>query len=1455
MEEYVKGTLAAPGNSTARRRLLRLALRPELRSTVETATAELVSGQNPAVTAVSLRVAVLDAQKRRAELEKFLLRLVAEATAWELLKEIDGHAKRLGLETVQEKSLQRQIAITGDPVDRLRLSLALASFYESHQNIEEARQVLESLYDENPTILGVVRANVGFFWRQEMKERAVAVLLKAASASYPGLRKQFTFEAARKSTEMGAYDRARQLMASLLAEEPFHGDYLATVADTYAREGDDAGLRDFYVATIKVLGEAPLSRDQQTERIAALRRGLIPALTRLGETAAAVDQYIEIINRYPEDEGLLKEAAFYAQRHNLQQRLILYYKQTAAKSPRDYRWPMVLAHLETHFEHFPAAVAAYTRATQIRPDRTDLRIARASLEERLSQFDDAVRSYQEIYELAYQDRRWMEKVAELRARQGEVEAAVDALRKTYLEGRPEQPKNFFAMARKLESWGLLPPARQAAERGVELAGEELLRNAGYAVGARDYARILTRMRRYKPAYARLQSARNARPTGRTRSRFQSTLREMGAAVDRYFAPEEKATFAAFLETQKRGMELETFAQNLLPLAKQAGLAALEAQWRYELMMAWPGQRKARPHQRRLQVLQQRRMKFAELGSQLEAYWNIYPQKPDKRHLLAQAATAHRAAGNTEAELRLLDSLQEQAGLSGQLLDRYFEILLAHDPDRLVSLASSGRARSTRDAAANFALTGGDAELAQAAIAARGKPLPSVWTSAYSALVGLYFASRPPLVDTSFRTALGTGPIGERVGSAVDRKLQLAGDIWFYYGSRYGEYLDLIEQGNPDDYLPAELEHTPGRAAAYFALGDYFRDTGELGRARAEYDHALELDPNRGDAHDRVAVILWEQGKHQEARARWQAALQAYSRVQDAGRVPETFWANIRGILENIGRHQLLPALRDEADQLLRTYVRRNGSYRVQPLLQGVLAASSTSSAGVEWIADLAGVAGDPVGFLGELLKADWLPADHREPVFLRILKTLEERTAQTHGTARSYAAQTLRNWQLRWITYVMDTMQTERAQAELAALPESTRRLLAGQVAPLEIRLAARAKTLDALLERYRREPEKAASAKALRKAATALRSEGDDHSARLCLEFLYTRALEQRELSAANFLGLAEVRLETGDLTGAMGLLRRMTLVSGKAYEAMKPAAVLLQKRGHLAEAAEFRALLLRVMPWDAEVRLRLAEALLAVQQDRQRAVRLLTAVVNEPGAVYETRVAAALLLRSAGGEAFRASGAELDLLARGGPLEARTFEQLFFYHGRLQAATAPADPGVSLRLLRGALEIKPDAEAPRLPLLRAALKAKRYQLAVSGLQPLLQAGRIHRFLQRWEARNEENQTAFSMIGPTARRFLSRSGFSPEERAAAARVLAEAFERLHRRGAAEMLLRIAIHLEPSAAMRAQLERRVKVMAAERHQRVQNSLRRPKVSKNLEQSRPVRPQLTATPKRRGGGLP
>ena len=1373
--EYLKGDAAA---ASARARLLTLAKRPAYKSVIDRLTAGRVAGANPDAAAVSLRIAVLEAQNRTSEVGTLLADLVSRTTSLDLLASIRGDAASRGFEAVVQKVQEREVAVTADPVERMRARLDLMRLYESKADVAAAQGAVEELYRENPAILGVVRATVDFYWRNKMPAKAVDTLERAAGVANGPLRRSFTLEAANKAAESGDFARAREFAGTLLAQEPLNAEAIAAMADVDARQGDDSGLRAFYEEKIQALRGSP-------SRIAELRRSLIPVLTRQKDYASAMDQYIEVLKTYPEDDELVREAALFAAAHDGRERLRGYFVKASADSPRDFRWPMVLARIETFFEDLPAAIGAYSRAIAIRPDRTDLRIARASIEERLMRFDDALASYTKLYDLTYHDPHWMEKAAEVHARLGRRAEAVSALRKGFIDGRPERAQQFFEVARILEGWNLVAEARPFAERGVAISGKYLFTEQGD--GAAVYARVMTRLRACEAALQTLGAAGSLDSSG-----FTQALNAMADTIALYYTPEEKMALEAPLKTARASLPVD----KVLPLIQQAGLTRLEVEVRFSLMMASPGSPTENSHRLRLIELQRQRMRYDELGVQLEAYWQVYPNRPDRDAVLDQAAEAYRASGNVAAELKVLAMHHERSGLSGDPLQRYFDLLAVHMPDRLVVEAGQGREPYP---ALNTAAASGNAKLALAAIRAHGGSMPRVWTRAYTGLAGVYYADTSPETGTAFAEAIGDAPIGARLGRRVDRNEQLAGSDWFYYGTVYGEYTALSKRGDPEDFLPAMLEGTPARADAYGTLADLYSHNHDTARALAEYARVLELTAKRGDVYDKMALIHWGAGQRDEAIADWRNAFAAFRKLED-DRLPESFWTDLPAALKHIGSHKLLAEVRPQADSALRIYIRRNGYYRLTPLLEGALAATAGTADGVAWIVDLSRAAPDPLGVLSTALDAKLFDNVQQEVLYKRILDDASARASQP-GPEHDFAQQTLRDWQLRWIGFLLDTKQTARAQAALDAWQGER-----SAVTALEIRAASQAGHIDALLDRYRRTPEDAPPLDTLSQGAAVLKTEGDAAGARRLLDFVYTRELDAHNFTAANFLGLAEVRIGQGDMAAAIALLRRMTLVADEPFQDLAPAAELLIRTGHKADAHEFLAARVKAVPWDLESRVKFGDA----------------SPGRSPEAAYEVRLKAAEL---APGSGF--GSGELDLLAGGASPSPAAAEKPYFYFARLKAAEA-AKTQDRVALLLGAIAIDPKPLAPRLHLVRAALESGSPQTALSALE-----NQVQQF--RYYLNNDDSDID---LGWVVTGFLSEAS-DTAQRAAVARDLGKASADLDVWRQAALLYRLSLAIQPSAETRAALDQ----AKARQVWLDENTRRRPVIGKELGQAQLVEPRL------------
>lgn len=1478
IREYVNGSLAGGEGSPAEGRLLQLAGRKQYSKLIDAETAARANQPDAGIKAIELRARVLEALNRKQELAPLLDEALGRAGTLEAASEIESLADQKSQEIVREHALEKEASLTSDPVTRLQLRYSLVQLYESGKDLADAQKNIEELYRENPKILGVVRATADFYWRVKMYPQAIAVLQQAAKDAYPALGRQFTFEAARKSTEAKLYPQARDLLTTLLKDSPYDPQYLAAMADTYAQAGDAQGLKQFYVSEIAALRTAPVSADAKKSEIAVLRRGLIPALTKLQDYASGVDQYIELINAFPEDDGLASEAALYAERNHLAPRLVEYYTKTVQQSPRDYRWAMVLARVQTALEDFPAAIDAYGKAIVIRADRVDLQTAQAGLEERLMRFDDAAAAYEKIYGLAYKDPQWMERVAEIRARQGRTTDVVAALKSALIEGKPARPENYFEAARRLEAWGMLEQARSFAEQGVQAAGDDLLASNENHSGAELYAHVMTRLRHPDVAYARLEEALGAAAarlpvleqqvatqgvagvTNRdwrerlrqnriasARAGMRTALMAMGNTVAEYFTPEEKASFAQFAEKMRAPMSLPDVESFAIPLAQAAGLEDLEANWRYELM-ADPSARPAEllARLRSYTQLEQSRLRFEELGRHVEPFAARFSAGAAESVLL-QAASAYRSAGDTDNEIRVLGTVWP-GYMGGDQLQRYFALLLQRDPQRLAQVASQWQPWGEQ--AAQFVVANGSAELAHEVVGGRAQARNVVWRRAYDALTGLYFGEASAGVNGSFVGALGDETIGQRVGRRVDRNQELAGDTWFYYGARYGEYLDVTRQGEAEDFLPAELEESPASWSGYMRLADYYAEKGRTQEAIADYLHVLELEPGSVSAHDRLAVAEAKVGNREEAGKQWKAAIGLLSKQVESASVPESFWVDFAQVSEHSASNHMFGALKGGIDALLRAYLKKNGTYRANELLKNAYVGLHDAPAATTWLLELSSAAADPTAVLVDVADAPWIPPAQRAAIYQRILAGKQEAFERATGFDKDSTRQALAEWQIRWANYLIQTQQFQEAKEFAASLPEETRTTYAAQLTPVELRVAAHFGTLDPILAGYRADEEKAPDAATLRAAAAELRKAGDEVSARKILEFVFTREIDERHLVASNFLGLAEIRLANGDLPGTMDVLRRLTMVVGDPFVNLASAAELLAKNGHHAEAAQFLEQLMKAEPWNLAARARLEKEKIAANADLAAARADLSKIASDPAAAYSVRTYAALDLASAGARSGQQPTAnpgsqELDLLADGpAQITAAAAQQPYFYEARIDAAHNAADARTKIELLSAAVADWPLRRGAKYLLFEAAAGQREDSLATAILEQMPQFSPRYTY----ERREEGDAASPAQDGAGTQEALIPPIDPVLTRAWRLRLDIEAAEVLERAGRLNQsvgYLTAARRLEENPAKRKQISARIAAVQKEITRQQQNEQRQPVLHEALEQEHVVRPRIAA----------
>jgi Flp pilus assembly protein TadD len=1364
-------TNAGSVNGSAAGRLVQLARRKGTAKLVDEETTRSLDASGT-IPILELRVRVLKAQKRDGEIGPQLEAVLGKATTFDQAQAIAQEAQANSLTRAYEAALQREVVLAVDPVQKIELSYELVRSFEGRKDLDDASRIVDNVYRENAKLLGVVRATTDFYWKNKQSAKAIATLIeaaKAAGSAEPALSRQFVVEAADKANNSDDYAQARSLMAPLIDTaahsssgsdadfDAFNPQYLAVVAESYARAGDDAGLKRFYLAeltSIRTVSPA-MNADERKQKTALLRRGLIPALTRMKDFAGAVDQYIAILSAYPEDASTAQEASLYALRNGRRQQLAEFADSTVKASPRDSRFAILLAQIETAFEDYPAAIEAYAHAIKIRSDRADVYTAKANLEERLQRLDDACKEYERLYVLSYRNPDWMVKVAEVRARQGRKEDAVKALERAWIEGHPPNAVNYFRVAKQLESWAMLEESLRFAELGVKAEGDHLL--AGSDAGNQNeddpdgvilYARLMTRLRKAEIVLNALNEARKAvalspnspglvveqvekqgvaavtdsewrehrieQRRQAVRQRFHGAVVEMGKTVGLYFTPEEKKTFAGVVDARwTSDTKADRGERSVwIEAASAAGIKDEEASLRKQTLLdrTIQGGAVADAQFGAYVQLERSRMEFAELAQTMEAYAPLL--KPaGRRTARVTEAQAYRDAGDEAAELRVLRRIGLEQGNDANLRERYLQLLLKHDAPGFESLGATSKDDAIALAAPNYAASHSDSTVTQAALDSHAATLGDLWKNAYTALLGLYFHELTPRTEDSFHAALGDQKtigerLGDRSGNHSNAHQFLSGGAWFYYAMRYGAYRTLSPekewfQQDPEDFLASGLEGNASATGSYLNLARAYAGAGKMAPALTEYGHALELAPDSPAIHDSIAVIEWQTNDKDAAIAQWREAFAALNRIQDKGPAPESFWTSFALMAQHIqarsqGTRKLTGELHGEMDGVLRNYMARNGDYRSDELLRAAFAASASHSEGLDWILSLSASAPDQAAMLTDIDSEAWLPKDAREPILLREL-ALARIAAQRADNSNDYMTGRVVQLQKSLVLYYVEEKQDAKAQAMIEALTDEERK--DGSILQAQIELAARRHVLDAWLVRYRADAETLSipgGSQLLRNAAGVLATQGDQAGALALWECVFDLGQAHHDLLASDYLGLAAARLRVGNVSGAVELLRRLTQLPGDVYANYDLAATLLEEKAHDAEAVEFLTVLAKGVPWDVSYTVRLARAQLHAgnaARIKPPAVAVLESVARNSGATYDIRVQAAMALREAGvGEAPNINlGSEELHLLAAGNLTAERVQQPYFVAARMVASDTTQDLTKRALLLRQTIAVSP--------------------------------------------------------------------------------------------------------------------------------------------------------------------
>ena len=1128
---------------------------------------------------------------------RLYLEAIEKTRDYDLLESICAHFENAGLAVPATRALERLLELSGGERDlRLRLTASL----ERRGERDRARTTLQegvalgrkgqAAGEGTGALVSALSDLAAFEERNGAGESMFTSLDEAARLATAPRRKELRQRLARLQLAAGREADSRATLQALLVEEPLDADLFHDLALLAVKAKDSAGLGALYDQAIAAVRRAPLAVADRKARIARLRLDLAGELLELGLPAAAIDQHIELVNREPLDETVLRRAYDVAAKAGQVARLEDAFRKTSATSFKDYRWNVVLARICEFDRRLEAAVGEYSKAIALEPQRLELLQARASLLVKVARYREAADEYRQIYRLDNRNTSWLQTVARMLAMSGDLKGAGEELT-SFVKLGSQDSRARLAAARVHDDWGqaaeTLAEAREALglERGawrsrevafdVVAGGLELLARWGGVNAAFDEALAMRQSFDEERGGPSLNHVQVGRLENGVRQLDRFLAERFGELVARYAAGNDLS------ELRRKAVEAAGGGDELGAALRRMASVSHEGSLELALLEADAAGASA---ERTAEALESLRAFLAARG------W-LEREEPVIDSLLVEA-TGDRRAGlllrravvqhlraKPEAELASL-----QAVLTYVYEGRTYYLETGVEEACLRLLKSAGKVDALAAAAAsptlfriNWFLEAGLRDLALAAISAMGRE--PVWKDAKTLLVRLHAGESGPAVITLFDRLLGPAGIGTSLGTRPDSTKVLVGQPWFWYARKRAEFAaKQADLPTADAYAGALCEEHPKDASRQAELGRWALENRRFEAALARFDCALELSPADISALDGRARALAGMGRTSEAVDCWRRlpaaknagpveALRACRSMSEAGLAAEA-----RRLLEEfiLERHRRLGI--DALGELLEEY--RKGF------------------APDDWAG--------PDAFFTKLTQAD--------PGRLELLTLLVDRklaggafaVAYLHRAVEAVSSgafpnrQVIAEQQLRLATFL-------RERGDLTGALEAVEAVLKGDPGSEEARaektrLLARmwdsgagAARLDAWLEAATKDC--LSEEERVLKLTTVLAEEGRQASADRLLEAHLAARLVENPGDTDTELGLAKVLLRRDRPDEAIRLLQDSVLADLENESLLRRSSELLEEAGRLGPAADFRERLRARRPSDRANVVALAE------------------------------------------------------------------------------------------------------------------------------------------------------------------------------------------------------------------------------------------------------------------------
>jgi tetratricopeptide (TPR) repeat protein len=973
---------------------------------------------------------------------------LARFTEADFLTSVSDYFSGMGLTEDAEAALVKLADSSGRATDVL---VRLLGFYESSDNKSGALSICAELLKANgpgsPRRQEILYRVAGTFHDNKKTEKALQAYKELVELAKGTQGDRRLFRYGEYALSIGNEKLGAKVLTELATRRPDNTQYLGALAAFYSKGERQADLVDLYTNAITNTRKADLTGRAKRDLIEKHRRRLIQALTAMGRTFEAVDQYIEILNRVAPDETIFDEVYRYAQAQEQLKRLLEYYEKLAEEAHKDYRWQLILGDIYDRGGDAERAALQYEKTIRNEPQRLVLYDRLAESRKRAGDLEGAFSALERRYELSgsVEDLRRM---AEAAFAAGKRDRAVTLLL-SVVEDEKTPRWRLFEVAHVFENNREVEQANRLLDRALKAFRADPVKEDLSSDQLDAIVRMTAADQGFPAAWNLLVEVRkelqgkSAKAGGMIEYRLKQQLATVEQALKHDLArrlfetgsPSERAAVSdqakkqvdievtRSLVSSNRRQELDRRVAFFETLGKNAGLPelVLAAKQAKAEAYAYYASDKYNRHKYVAAV----RNLVQELRRQGDPAGAVAALKThDYSSWEAQAYDYHKRtarqaffAGNKTTEAAALARLYDLGKQDSFNTDtperlRHLERLLNLDRPALNALAEKTRRPGPF---VLFTTHRKEKELALKALKTRFRKSVS-WRLRREIQVLEYLGDAEGAKER-YEPLLGLPrTIDSHQQGPYDEYAELTEGRWYEWAIRYGRLVSKSDPSESDAFLPAGVEEKPKNGSAYMALAENYADAGRKNEAIANIERAKFLTQNAPSIIALAGDLYLKMGDKPQAKKEYEKLIETgneglglyrtyYSRMKKAGFADEARAVYVEQLAK--------------AFPTLGYYPKREALAFLSEEIQEIDARIKTIRSLVE---------SDPrkIETITQILHKGWIPMDRRSWFYLT--------AAETIGASDGYSISTKDQWWVKALNYAIDVRNMELGQRAIAAM-------------------------------------------------------------------------------------------------------------------------------------------------------------------------------------------------------------------------------------------------------------------------------------------------------------------------------------------------------------------------------------------------------------------------------------